>query len=144
MDKKNKFLVTFLTLSQAEDALKEIFGNQYNNNNWQPALTTVTETEPGEDMLSLVKGIQEESRTKEQLFIPVEYTKVAAEVTASIRELEQRNQIFEGAPSADTFIEPEFEREVEDVPIHSDDELVADVTNSNFDHSYFMFMSRDS
>ena len=116
-----------MTLPQAEDALKEIFDNQYNDNDWLPALKTVTETEPGEDVLSLIKGIQEESHTKEQLFIPVEYTKVAAEVTAVIRELEQRNQIFEGTPSADTFIEPEFEREVEDVPIRTDDELVAEV-----------------
>ena len=49
------------------------------------------------------------------------------EVASAIKELEQKNRIFEGAPSADAFIKPDFEREVEVAPICTDDELVAEV-----------------
>jgi len=74
-----------------------------------------------------IKVLQDKSRAKNQPFIPAEYTEAAAEVASAIKELERRNRIFEGAPSADAFIEPDIEREVEVVPIRSDDELVAEV-----------------
>lgn len=116
-----------MTLPQAEDLLKEIFGDQYCDDDWRPVLSAITETEPDQDVLSLIKGIQEKSRIKNQSFVPTEYIVVATEVASAIKELEQRNRIFEGAPSADAFIEPEVEREVEVVPIRTDDELVAEV-----------------
>ena len=86
----------------------------------------MTETEPNEDIHSLIKALQQKSNPK-QPFIPGEYTAVAAEVTSAIKELEQRKQIFEGAPSADAYIEPESEREVEMAPVCTDNELVAEV-----------------
>lgn len=116
-----------MTLPQAEDSLKKVFGDQYNDDDWRPALKIVTETEPDEDVHSLIKALQEKSHAKKPPFIPTEYTEVAAEVTLAIKELERRNRIFEGAPSADAFIEPDVEREVEVVPIRTDDELVAEV-----------------
>jgi len=116
-----------MTLPQAEDSLKKIFGDQYDDDYWRPALKVVTETEPDEDVHSLVKALQQKSSPKEKPFIPTEYAEVAAEVASSIKELEQRKRIFEGAPSADAFIEPEIEREVEVVPVRTDDELFAEV-----------------
>ena len=116
-----------MTLPQAEESLKEIFWGQYNDDDWRPALKIVTKTEPDEDALPLVKAIQRESRTKKQSFIPAEYTKVAAEITSAISKLKKRNRIFDGAPTADNFIKPEIEREVEVIPICTDDELVAEV-----------------
>jgi len=111
-----------MALPQAEDSLKEIFGNQYNDDYWQPALKVVTETEPDEDVHSLIKALQQKSNPKNQPFTPTEYTKVAAEVASAIKELEQRKRVFEGAPSVDVYIEPEIEREVEMVPVRTDDE----------------------
>jgi hypothetical protein len=116
-----------MTLPQAEESLKQIFGDQYNDNEWRPALKVVTETEPDEDTYSLIKALQEESCTRGHLFVPAEYTEVAARVSAVISELEGRNRIFEGAPSADAYIEPDVEKEVEATPIRTDDELVAEV-----------------
>ena len=116
-----------MTLPQAEELLKKIFSNQYNDADWRPALKIVTETEPDEDVYSLINALQENSHTKHKPFVPDEYTEVAAKVTSSIKELERRNRIFEGAPSADAYIEPELEREVEVVPIRTEDELVAEV-----------------
>lgn len=116
-----------MTLPQAEDSLKKIFGDQYNDGDWRPALKIVTETEPDEDVHSLIKTLQEGSCSTNQPFVPTEYTHIAAEVTSAIKELEQRKRIFEGAPSADSFIEPEGEKEVEIVPVRTDDELVAEV-----------------
>jgi len=83
--------------------------------------------EPNEDMHSLIKALQEKSHSKNQPFIPTEYTRVVAEVASATKELEQRNQIFEGAPSMDAYIKPEIKKEVEVVPVHTDDELVAKV-----------------
>jgi len=37
-----------MTLPQAEDLLKKVFGDQYNDDDWRPALKIVTETEPDE------------------------------------------------------------------------------------------------
>ena len=116
-----------MTLPQAEDSLKEIFGDRYDDDDWRPALKIMTETEPDEDVHSLIKALQEKSHAKKQPFIPTEYAEVATKVAAAIKELEQRNRIFEGAPSADAFIEPEIETEVEVVPIRTDDELVSEV-----------------
>jgi hypothetical protein len=117
-----------MTLPQAEDSLKKIFGDQYDDDDWRPALKIITEAEPGEDAYSLIKVLQEtKARAKKQPFIPAEYVKVAMEVTSAIKELEERNRIFEGAPSVDAFIEPDIEREVEVVPIRTDDELVGEV-----------------
>ena len=115
-----------MTLPQAEDSLKKIFGDQYNDDYWRPALKVVTETEPDEDVHSLIKALQQQSDPKKP-FTPTEYTEVVAEVTSAIKELEQRKRIFDGAPSADAYIEPEIEREVEVVPVRTDDELVAEV-----------------
>ena len=39
-----------MTLPQAEDLLKQIFGDQYEDEQWQLALKIVTETEPDEDI----------------------------------------------------------------------------------------------
>ncbi|KAF9783959.1 hypothetical protein BJ322DRAFT_978131, partial [Thelephora terrestris] len=116
-----------MTLPQAEGSLKKIFGDQYNDDDWRPALKIVTETEPNEDVHSHIKVLQDKSRAKKQPFIPAEYTEAAAEVASAIKELERRNRIFEGPPSADAFIEPDIEREVEVVLIRSDDKLVAEV-----------------
>jgi len=116
-----------MTLPQAEDSLKEILGDQYNDDDWRPALKVATETEPGEDIHSLIKALQQTSNPKKSPFTPTEYTNVAAEVTSTIKELERRKQIFDGAPSADAYIEPEIEREVDVVSVRTDDELVAEV-----------------
>ena len=116
-----------MTLPQAEDSLKKIFGDKYNDNDWRPALKIITATEPDEDARPLINALQEKSHSKNQPFIPTEYIHVAAEVASTINELERRKRIFEGAPSADAFIEPEVEREVEVEPLRTDDELVAEV-----------------
>ena len=116
-----------MTLPQAEDRLKQIFGNKYIDNDWQPALKIVTETEPDEDVQLRIKALEGESCASNQPFIPTEYTKAATEVASAIKELERRNRIFEGAPSADAYIEPEAEKEVEVIAIRTDDELVAEV-----------------
>jgi len=116
-----------MTPPQAKDSLKKVFGDQYNDDDWWPALKIVTETEPDEDVHSLIKALQEKSHSKKQPFVPAEYTMVAAEVTSAIKELERRNQIFEGAPSADSYIKPEIEKEMEVVPARTDDKLVAEV-----------------
>ena len=101
-----------MTLPQAEDALKGVFGGQYNGDDWWLALKIVTETEPDEDIHSLIKDLREKSLAKKQSFIPAEYTEAAIEVASAIKELVQKNWIFEGAPSADASIEPAVEREV--------------------------------
>ena len=116
-----------MTLPQAEDSLQKILGDKYNDNDWRPVLKIVTETEPDEDVRPLIKALQEQSLSKNQPFVPTEYTCVAVEVASTIDELEQRKRIFEGAPTADAFIEPEIEREVEVEPVCTDDELVAEV-----------------
>ena len=116
-----------MTLPQAEDLLKQIFGDQYEDEQWQPTLKVVTETEPDEDIKSLITALWERSQPTKQPFIPIEHTKVAAEVAAAIEELKQRNQIFEGVPSTDAYIEPEIERKVEKLPIQTEEELVAEV-----------------
>jgi hypothetical protein len=87
----------------------------------------VTETEPDEDVHSLIAALQERSQPTNQPFVPIEHTEAAAEVTAAIEELERRNWIFEGAPTTDAYIEPKVEREVEKVPIRTEDEFVAEV-----------------
>ena len=56
-----------MTLPQAEDALKGVFGGQYNDDNWWPALKIVTEMEPDEDIHSLIKDLQEKSLAKSNL-----------------------------------------------------------------------------
>ena len=114
------------TLPQAKDALKKIFSDQYNDDYWRPALKVVTETEPDEDACPLAKALQQKSNLKKP-FTPIKYTKAAADVASAIKELKQRKRIFDGALSADTFIELEIEREVEVVPVRTDDELVAEV-----------------
>ena len=116
-----------VTLPQAEELLRKIFGNQYNDACWRLALKIVTETEPNEDVRSLIKNLQEKSCSANQLFVPTEYTHTAVEVGLAIEELERRKRIFDGTPSADSFIEPEGEREVEATPMRTDDELVAEV-----------------
>ena len=116
-----------MTLPQAEDLLKKVFGNQYNDDDWRPALKIATEMEPDEDVRPLIKALQGKSSSKNKPFTPDEYVEVAVEVTSAIKELERRNRIFEGAPSADAYIEPEIEREVEVVPMRTDDKLVAEV-----------------
>lgn len=116
-----------MTLPQAEDLLKQVFGNQYNDNDWRPALKIITEAEPDEDVHSLINALHEECHAKKVTFIPAEYTEAAMEVATAIKELEQRNRIFEGAPSADAYIELQIEREVEVEPIRTEDELVAQV-----------------
>ena len=53
-----------MTLPQAEDSLKKVFGDQYNDNNWQPALKIMTKMEPDDDMHSLIKALQEKPHSK--------------------------------------------------------------------------------
>ena len=120
-------LSSSMTLPQAEDSLKEIFGDQYNDIDWRPVLKVVTETEPDKDVHSLIKNLRQKSHSTNQPFVPTEYTHVAMEVTSAIKELEQQKRIFEGIPNTDSFIEPEAEKEVEIMPVHTDDELVAEV-----------------
>ena len=78
-----------IMLPQAEDSLKKIFGNQYNDTNWRLALKIVTETEPDEDVHSLIKTLQEKSCSTNQPFVPTEYIHVVAKVTSAIKELKQ-------------------------------------------------------
>jgi hypothetical protein len=85
------------------------------------------EREPDDDVHSLIRVLQEKPHPSGHTFVPTEYAEVAAQVTSAIKELKQRNQIFEGAPSADVYIEPSSEREVEVVPVRTEDELVAEV-----------------
>ena len=120
-------LSSSMTLPQAEDSLKEIFGDQYNDIDWRPVLKVVTETEPDKDVHSLIKNLRQKSHSTNQPFVPTEYTHIAMEVTSAIKELEQRKRIFKGIPNTDSFIEPEAEKEVEIVPVRTDDELVAEV-----------------
>jgi hypothetical protein len=116
-----------MTLPQAEESLKRIFCDKYDDGDWRPALKIVTEKEPDEDIHPLIKTLQEKSHNKDHPFVPTEYTQVAAEVTSMIGELQRRNQIFDGVPDTDAYIEPAVEREVEVVPIRMEDELVAEV-----------------
>ena len=117
-----------MALPQAEESLKKIFGNQYNDTYWWPALKLITGTEPDEDVHLLIKTLQEKlSHSANQPFIPTKYTRVGTDVASTIKELESRNQIFEGAPSADSFIEPEREGEIEAMLVHTNDQLVAEV-----------------
>ena len=59
--------------------------------------------------------------------LPPVYTCVVADVASAIKELESRNWIFEGAPNADSFIEPEGEGDIEAMLVCTDGQLVADV-----------------
>ena len=83
--------------------------------------------EPNEDVHSLIKTLQKKSCSMGRPFVCTAYTCVAAEVRSMIKELERRNRIFEGVPSADSFIEPEGEKEIEVVEVRTDDELIAEV-----------------
>ena len=91
------------------------------------ALKIITEMEPDEDVHSLIKTLQKKSCSMGRPFVPTEYTCVAAEVRSMIEELERRNRIFEGVPSADSFIEPEGEKEIEVVEVCTNNELIAEV-----------------
>jgi hypothetical protein len=51
----------------------------------------VTETEPDEDVHSLIKALWEKPSPKKHPFTPSEYTEAAAEVASAIKELERRN-----------------------------------------------------
>lgn len=123
----HNFAISGMTLPQAEDSLREIFGDHYDDDRWRPALKIITDAEPDEDTTSLIEALKESSHANVQVFTPIEYTEVAVEVNSAIKELERRKRIFDGRPSADSYIEPDVEREVEATPIRTDDELVAEV-----------------
>ena len=130
---------TGMTLPSAENELKALFKDQYNDEDWRPALKVVTESEPDDNVIEAISKLQEltlgapatPSSIAEgsEIDIP-EYNDALMDVGDSIRALKQRNRLFGDTLKPCNFIELEGEEEEvrEEVRLRTDDEIVAEVT----------------
>ena len=50
---------TGMTLPSAENKLKVLFKDQYNNEDWRPALKVVTKSKPDNNVIEVISKLQE-------------------------------------------------------------------------------------
>jgi hypothetical protein len=108
-----EFATMDMTLPQAENALKDHFGDQYVDGEWRPALDAVMVAE--NDVAAALKSLQKLQHTSGPAsstdLIPLhastpQCTNLKAELMASIEELKDRNQIFRPLPTIEEVISP--------------------------------------
>jgi len=94
------------TLPQTEAELQELFKDQYNDDDWRPALKAVTKCEPGDDVIEAISKLREstsvapstvQSTSSEESNVNLpEYDDALAELGHSIKALRERNRLFSG------------------------------------------------
>ena len=121
-----------ISLPQAEAELQELFKDQYNNNDWRPALKIVTECEPDDDVIDAISKLRESmsatpSTPSSDINLP-EYNNALTDLGNSIDALREHNRLFRGALTPQEFIELDGEeQEEEEVRLRTDEEIVGEV-----------------
>jgi hypothetical protein len=122
-----------MSLPQAEAELQALFGSQYNDNYWRPALKVVTECEPDNNMIEAVLKLWESMSTtpppvpEEPTINLPEYNDALEDLGHSIRTLQECNRIFHSAIEPDRFVELEGKEEGEEVRLRTDEEIIEEV-----------------
>lgn len=131
-----EFATTDMTLPQAEDALKNHFGDQYGDKEWRPALNTVMAAE--KDAAAALESIKElwqhpsdpaASASVLPLHAPTtQCADLEKDLMSSIKELKSRNRIFGNLPTIEELVNPHEERENESLQrFDNDNEIVCQV-----------------
>lgn len=130
-----------MTLPQAEAELEALFKDQYNDEDWRPALKAITECEPEDDVIETVSRLRESMAIPSSTLPPIssggsnldlhEYNDAVADLDNSIKVLKRRNRLFQDVLTAQEFIELDGEEEEEEegeVKLRTDEEIVGEVT----------------
>jgi hypothetical protein len=126
-----------MTLPQAEAELQALFKNQYNDEDWRPALKAVTECEPDNNAIEAISKLRESKLAMPPAPPPIpeesdnhllEYNEALVDLGRSIGMLKKRNRLFQGVLTANEFVELEGEKEEEEVRVRTDEEIVEEVT----------------
>lgn len=128
--------ISEMTLPQAEEQLKALFGDDYNDDRWRVALTTITESEDTEHALQALDLAYPPQPEKQPIVesTPVVPTRADTEEGREAEEklgqlvanLKERNRIFGETPTIDQLLDPAEEREIEEEEI-DEDKIVAAV-----------------
>ena len=103
------------TLPEAEDGLKEVYGNTYNDSIWRPALAAITGSETTEDALhELEKFKAAENDAVEETDQPMETVK--SELMDAVVALKACRRIFGPLPSFEDLVNPPGKLEVDENP----------------------------
>ena len=122
-------------LPQAEAKLQALFKNQYNNDNWQPALKLITKCEPEDNVIEAISKLRESISAMHPSSVPnkgsntnlPEYDSTVIDLDHSIKTLKKCNCLFNGWLSAEEFIELNGKEEKEEVKLRTDDKIVEEV-----------------
>ena len=97
--------VSDMTLPQAEAELQGLFKDQYDDDDWRPALKAVTECEPGDNVIKAISKLRGSTLATPSTFPSVpneessadlpEYNDTLAELGHSIKALKKRNRLFQ-------------------------------------------------
>jgi hypothetical protein len=103
------------TLPEAEEGLKKVYGNTYDNSIWRPALTAITGSETTEDALDELARFKaaENNAVKEG---DGQMEAVETELMGAVVELKARRRIFGPLPSFEDLVNPPGELEADKNP----------------------------
>jgi hypothetical protein len=104
------------TLPEAEEGLKKIYGNSYDDSIWWPALATITGSETTDnalDELAMFKAAAENSAIKEG---DGKMGAAETKLMDAIVELKDRQRIFRPLPSFEDLVNPPGKLEVDENP----------------------------
>jgi hypothetical protein len=111
------FATTEMTLSQAEDGLKNLFGDGYVAERWMPALDAVMNAEDDVNQaLDAIKQIRLASPSNTALVsshaTTAQGSELEVELMESVKELKERNRIFGPILTLDELLDPVDELEI--------------------------------
>ncbi|KAK7437721.1 hypothetical protein VKT23_018437 [Stygiomarasmius scandens] len=113
------FLTSPMTLPDAEKALKEIFGNAYDDSKWRPTLTEINDLEPDSEMEPILEKI--DTHLKKIPLAPVpqinqtvstDLTEVETDLMKQVQLLKHRNRIHGRLPTLEELINPIEENDI--------------------------------
>lgn len=122
------FATTDMTLPDAETALKNMWGDDYAENRWQPALKAVMDAE--NDVSAALSTIKKIQLTFASDLSPVatktpQAQQIEQDLMQSVMELKKRNRVHGTLLTLEELVNPLDEKEIgEDSLGHNDDEIV--------------------
>ncbi|KAJ3745122.1 hypothetical protein DFH05DRAFT_1524784 [Lentinula detonsa] len=113
-------VTTSMTLPQAEDALKEVFGAQYKDEVWRSMLSKITSQEPDSDRGPILAEIETHLQSLHpsstvETGMPsssAEISPVETELMDAVSLLKKRNRIFGPLPTLEELVNPAEEKDI--------------------------------
>ena len=119
-----------MSLPQAKDALKDLFGAGYIEETWIPALTAVMGAENDVSLaLEAINKIRGPLKAPSACATTTQCAALEADLAESVQNLKERKRIFGRVPTLNELLDPVEEQEVGE-PMHAfegDEDIVAQV-----------------